>query len=235
MELPQNFFKILTPVLIGATYLSAFEGGKPTCNRFIINYFLYLLTSFSIYFTAMKVYEEQNIQLEKSKLIMLSLLLLILIIGIIFVKNKTLQHLIYLAILLILAYLQRFYLQDISKDVIEDTLKKMMVIIVFCVIIALKFPQYMNESFLTILVFGLLFVILFRIVDVVFLDKKFNDMISMVSVFLFSCLIMYDTNRVMDAARECRVTATTPNYLDHVLDMFLNLFNLFNNLTEVLD
>ena len=60
MDLPHNFFKILTPVLLGTTYLSAFEGGKPTCNRFIINYFLYLLTSFSIYFTAMKVYDEQN-------------------------------------------------------------------------------------------------------------------------------------------------------------------------------
>ena len=64
MELPENFFKILTPVLLGSTYFSAFEGGKPTCNRFIINYFLYLLTSFSIYFTAMKVYEENDIQVQ---------------------------------------------------------------------------------------------------------------------------------------------------------------------------
>ena len=80
----------------------------------------------------------------------------------IFVKNKTLQHLIYLAILLILAYKQRFLLKDVDKELIEDTLKKMMVIIVFCVIIALKFPQYMNDSFLTILIFGLVFVILLK-------------------------------------------------------------------------
>ena len=147
MELPENFFKILTPVLLGSTYFSAFEGGKPTCNRFIINYFLYLLTSFSIYFTAMKVYEENDIQVQKNVVIGLSLVLFLFIIAIINVKNTTLQHLIFLAILLIMAYLQRFYLQKIDKEVIEETLQKMMVILVLCVIIALKFPQYMNNSF----------------------------------------------------------------------------------------
>lgn len=144
MELPYNFFQLLTPVLLGTTYFSAFEGGKPTCNRFIINYFLYLLTSFSIYFTAMKVYEDKNIQVQKSVVIGLSLVLFLFIIAIINVKDKTIQHFIFLAILLIMAYLQRFYLQKIDKEVIEETLQKMMVIIVLCVIIALKFPQYMN-------------------------------------------------------------------------------------------
>jgi FtsH-binding integral membrane protein len=235
MELPKHFFKVLTALLVGTTYLSAFEGGKPTCNRFIINYFLYLLTSFSIYFTAMRVYEEQNLQLEKSIIIMLSLALFALTMGMIFIKNKTLQHLMFICILLILAYKQRFILKDVDKEVIEDALKKMMVIIVFCVIIALKFPHYMNDSFLVILFFALIFVVLFRIIDVVFFDKKYHDIISTISVFLFSCLIMYDTNRVVNMAKECRVKGGTPNYLDHVLDMFLNLFHLFNNLTDVLD
>tara|TARA_B100000579_G_scaffold121730_1_gene97962 strand:- start:9061 stop:9771 length:711 start_codon:yes stop_codon:yes gene_type:complete len=235
MELPGNFFKILTLVLLGTTYLSAFKGGKPTCNRFIINYFLYLLTSFSIYFTAMKVYDEQNIELEKKVVMALSLALFILIIGLVFTKNQILQHLIFLAILLIMAYIKRFYLQKLDKDVIEDTLKKMMIIIVISMLIALKFPQYMNDSFITILFFGLLFVILFRILDVVFFDKKYNDMISTISVFIFSCLIMYDTNRVVEASKACRVKGVIPNYLDHVLDMFLNLINLFSNLSDVLD
>ncbi len=235
MELPDKFFQLLTPVLLGTTYFSAFEGGKPTCNRFIINYFLYLLTSFSIYFTAMKVYEDKNIQVQKSVVIGLSLALFLLVVSIVYVKNTTLQHLIFLAILLIMAYLQRFYLQKIDKEVIEETLQKMMVIIVLCVIIALKFPQYMNESFITILFFGLIFVLLFRIIDQVFLKKKYHDKISAISVFLFSCLIMYDTNRVVEASKQCRVSGGSPDYLDHVLDMFLNLQNLFNNLSDVIE
>tara|TARA_B100000686_G_scaffold143096_1_gene150592 strand:- start:3127 stop:3828 length:702 start_codon:yes stop_codon:yes gene_type:complete len=231
----KGIFTFLTPILMIGTYLSAFEGGKPTCNRFIINYFLYLLTSFSIYFTAMKVYDQKNVQIEKSNVIVLSLLLFILIIGIIFIKNRTLQHVIYLCILLIFAYLQKYFLQKYDKGVIEDTLKKMMVIIVISVIIAIKYPHYMNDNFLAILFYSLIFVILFRVIDVVIFDKKYNDRISTILVFLFSCLIMYDTNRVIQASKECRIRGGSPNYLDYVLDMFLNLENLFNNLIDVLD
>ena len=227
--------KLLTPLLIIITYLSAFQGGKPTCNRFIINYFLYLLTSFSIFFTAMKVYEERDMKIDKPVITILSLTLILLIVMFIFIKNVQLQHLSFLAILLILAYLQRYYLQKIDKEVIEETLKKMMIIVLLCALIAIKFPQYMNDSLLFILIFGLIFVVLFRILDIFLFDKKYNDMISMVSVFLFSGLIMYDTNRVINAAKECRVVGGSPNYLDHVLNMFLNLKSLFLNLSDVLE
>ena len=230
-----GIFKVLTPILIIITYLSAFKGGKPTCNRFIINYFLYLLTSFSIFFTAMKVYEEKDMKVNKPVVMILSLTPILLIISFVFIKNMYLQHLIFLAIVLILAYLQRYYLQTIDKEVIEETLKKMMIIILLCALIAIKFPQYMNDSLLMILIFGLLFVILFRILDIFLFDKKYNDMISMVSVFLFSGLIMYDTNRVINAAKECRISGGSPNYLDHVLDMFLNIKSLFINLSDVLE
>ena len=230
-----GIFKILTPILIIITYLSAFKDGKPTCNRFIINYFLYLLTSFSIFFTAMKVYEEKDMKVNKPVVMVLSLTWILLAISFVFIKNMYLQHLIFLAIVLILAYLQRYYLQTIDKEVIEETLKKMMIIILLCALIAIKFPQYMNDSLLMILFFGLLFVILFRILDIFLFDKKYNDMISMVSVFIFSGLIMYDTNRVINAAKECRISGGSPNYLDHVLDMFLNIKSLFINLSDVLE
>ena len=42
------------------------------------------------------------------------------------------------------------------KKEIEDILKKMMVIILICFLIALQFPQYMNQSFLTFYLLDLL-------------------------------------------------------------------------------
>ena len=235
MELSTDFFKILTPVLIGTTYLSAFKDGTPTCNRFIINYFLYLLTSFAIYFTAIKVYDEKDLQLKKGIRMILSIAFLMLVIAIVYVKNVTAQHFIYLAILLIMAYLQRFHLQKIKKEVIEETLKKMMVIIVISMVIAIKYPQYMNDSFIKILFFGLIFIIIFRIFDIFLFDKKYHDIISSFAVFIFACLIMYDTNRVIQASKSCRVKGGNPNYVDHVLDLFMNLVSLFKNLSDVLD
>ena len=235
MEIPDKFFNILTPLLIGTTYLSAFEGGKPTCQRFLINNFLYLLTSFSIYFTAMKVYKDENIILERNQTILLSLSSFVLILMFLFTENQVYRHIIWLCMLLIIAYIEKEFLKTLGEGVIEDTTKKMMIIIVICAIIALKFPHLIKPSLGYILGSGLLFVILFRIIDTFFLDRKYHDTISSIAVFLFSGFIIYDTNRVMQVARECTVTGGRPDYLENMIDMFLNVINLFNNLADVLD
>ena len=64
MSLNDNLYFLLTPLLIGTTYLSAFENGKTTCKRFTTNYFLYLLTSLSIYFSALKAYDKNIVKVQ---------------------------------------------------------------------------------------------------------------------------------------------------------------------------
>ena len=81
----------------------------------------------------------------------------------------------------------------------------------------------------------MLFVILFRIIDTVFLEKEYNDMISYVAIFIFSGFIIFDTNRVMDAAKRCNVSGGNPDYLENMSDMFLNILNLFQNIAEISD
>ena len=233
MELSENPTFLLTPILLGITYFSAFENGKTTCKRFTGNYFLYLLTSISIYFSAIKAYEYDKNIINKYKKYRLPLILLeiVLVISFIFVKNSALRHMIYIAILLIMALLQKLFLeaQTIDKKEIEDILKKMMIIILICFLIALKFPQYMNQSFVTFLVGGLLFVLLFRLIDFFILDQKYSSKISSISVFLFAGFIMYDTNRVIEVGKSCK-KGGSPDYLDLVLDMVINLNGLFKNL-----
>ena len=51
MEISDNFYFLLTPLLIGTTYFSAFENGKTTCKRLQQIICIYLLTSLSIYFS----------------------------------------------------------------------------------------------------------------------------------------------------------------------------------------
>ena len=41
--------QIIIPILFGTIYFSAFKNGKQTCDRYFINYFLYLLTSLTVY------------------------------------------------------------------------------------------------------------------------------------------------------------------------------------------
>lgn len=235
IQLPKNIHYFLTPLFLTVTYYSAFESGKPTCNRFIINYFLYLISSQIVYFTAIKFYDDKKIQIENKYLIGLSILLFVCLFGLLYSQNTFYKHLFYLLILLILAYLQNIYLKKIKKEVIEEILQKMMIIIIICIMITLKYPQYINQSLFNFLIFGLIFVIFFRLIDIFFLKKKNNEIISMISVFLFAGFIMYDSKRVIEMSKECRIKGGNPDYLDHVLDMVLNLQNLFNNLSNVIE
>jgi len=229
MSLNDNLYFLLTPLLIGTTYFSAFENGKTTCKRFTTNYFLYLLTSLSIYFSALKAYDKNIVKVDKKYTFPLVILEIILIFSFMFVKDQTLRHIIFVFILLIMSYLQKVFLEKIDKNQIEDILKKMMIIIIVCFLIALKFPQYMNNSFLTFLVAGLLFVLLFGFIDHIFLDKKYKSMISSIAVFFFAGFIMYDTNRVIEVGKTCK-KGTNPDYLDLVLDMVINIEGLFRHL-----
>lgn len=229
MSLSDNVYFLLTPLLIGTTYFSAFENGKTTCKRFTTNYFLYLLTSFSIYFSALKAYDKNIVKVDRKYSFPLVILEIILIFSLAFVKDQTMRHIIVLLILLIMAYLQKVFLEKIDKNQIEDIIKKMMIIIIICFLIALKFPQYMNNSFLIFLVAGLLFSLLFHFIDFVFLDRKYKSMISSFVVFLFAGFIMYDTNRVIQVGKTCK-KGTNPDYLDLVLDMVINVEGLFRNL-----
>lgn len=235
LQLPKNSHYFLTPFFLTMTYYSAFENGKPTCNRFIINYFLYLISSYIVYFTAIKFYDDKKIPIENNYSIILTILLFVCLFGLLYSQNTFHKHLFYLSILLILAYLQNIYLKKIKKEVIEETLQKMMIIIIICLMITLKYPQYINQSLFNFLIFGLIFVIFFRLIDIFFLKKKNNEIISMISVFLFAGFIMYDSKRVIEMSKECRIKGGNPAYLDHVLDMVLNLQNLFNNLSNVIE
>ena len=220
----------LSPLLMLLTYLSAFKDGKLTCDRYLINSFLYLITSISIFFTSSKVLNDQNIQINNIQKMGLSLLLLVLVFSLGFVRNNTIKHIMWFAILVLFSLVLNYEKYD--KELIEDTFKKMLLIILLCVLIAIQFPQYIKPSMGTVLVFGLLFVIVFRIIDTFFFNQKYNTLISSIAVFIFSAFIIYDTDRIMKDAKEC-VKSNNPDYLDNMINMFLNLMNLFNNLLAV--
>ena len=55
-----DVLKIATPLIACVTYFSAFKNGKPTCDRFLVNNFLYLLVSLMIYLTSIKYYEKEG-------------------------------------------------------------------------------------------------------------------------------------------------------------------------------
>ena len=75
----KNKLQVAIPILFGAIYLSAFKNGKQTCDRYFVNYFLYLLTSLAVYF-----YSSNELDFGITKNAIKGLVAVILLFGLIF-------------------------------------------------------------------------------------------------------------------------------------------------------
>ena len=222
--------QIAIPVLFGTIYFSAFKGGKQTCDRYFVNYFLYLLTSLSVY-----LYSSNELDFgitgDSIKLLLTTLVIIGLLFGFYMTKNIFLKHIIWFSIIVLLGIVGKKYHEKFDEKEIKSVLKKLIIILVICVSIALTFPNLLKSGFEMALLFGLIITIILSILDRYLFDKKYSKKLSYIIIFIFSFFVMYDTKRVMEFSKKC-VSGKT-GYLENVLDMFLNIINLFSNLLNV--
>jgi len=219
--------QIAIPVLFGAIYFSAFKNGKQTCDRYFLNYFLYLLMSLALYYYTMNVVD---INLKG-----LSIIVFIGVIGSLFafhmVSNIYLKHLLWIILIVCIGIISKRFYEKFNKEDIKDALKKLIIILIVCVLMALTFPQLLKPKIEIILIFAILITFLLRVIDYLFYDKKYSKTLTYVVVFIFSAFIMYDTKRVIEFSKKC-VDGNT-GYLDNVFDMFLNVTVMFENLLKL--
>ena len=222
--------QLAIPILFGAIYFSAFKNGKQTCDRYFANYFLYLLTSLAVYF-----YSSNELDFGITKNAIKGLVAVLLLFGLIFafhkVDNIYLKHIIWFSIIIILGIIAKKYHEKFNEKEIKSVLKKLIIVLLVCVGIALTFPNLLKSSFEIALLFGLIITIILRILDQFVFKGDYSKTISYVVIFIFSFFVMYDTKRVMEFSKKC-VSGKT-GYLENVLDMFLNIINLFSNLLNI--
>jgi len=226
----KNKLQVAIPILFGVIYLSAFKNGKQTCDRYFVNYFLYLLTSLAVYF-----YSSNELDFGITKNAIKGLVAVILLFGLLFafhkVDNIYLKHIIWFSIIIILGIIAKKYHEKFNEKEIKSVLKKLIIVLLVCVGIALTFPNLLKSSFEIALLFGLIITIILRILDQFVFKGDYSKTISYVVIFIFSFFVMYDTKRVMEFSKKC-VSGKT-GYLENVLDMFLNIINLFSNLLNI--
>ena len=221
--------QIAIPILFGAIYFSAFKNGKQVCDRYFLNYFLYLLMSLAIYYYTMN---EVNIDFKG-----LSIIVFVGLLGALFafsmVENIVLKHVLWLVLIVCLGIISKRFYEQFNKEDIKDAMKKLMIILIICVFVALTFPHLLKPKLEIILLFSLLITILLRFIDYYFYDKKYSHVLTYVILFLFSSFIMYDTKRVVEFSKKCANGKT--GYLDNVFDMFLNVIIMFENILKLGD
>jgi len=227
-----NSLKILAPLLVGTTYFSAFKNHKPTCDRYMINYFLYLITTIVLFLTFGEITDKY---IDDSGIGLIITLLggMILIFALATTKNIWLRHILFILLIFVLSVGSKKLYEKYDKEEILSVVKKILIILIFCAFIAVKFPKYIKPGYINILVLAALITLILGLIDLFIFKGKYNKIISTIIVFIFTLFIIYDTNRVIKYSKKCKSDKNGAEYLDLVLDMFLNILNLFNNLLNL--
>lgn len=228
-----NTLKILSPLLLVTTYISAFNDNKPTCDRYMLNYFLYLITTVVLYLTFGELSDEYGL-IDNNLALILSF---VGSIGIIFAftatKNVWLRHLLFIALIFLISMGSKKLYDRFDEEEIKSAIKKLLLILVVCAAIAVKFPNLIKPGLVNAGMISLIIVIILSLIDQFVFKGKYNKIISTIIVFIFTMFIIYDTNRVIGYSKKCKSDKNGDKYLNHVLDMFLNIINVFNNLLNM--
>lgn len=235
-------------ILIVKVYNSAFKGGKFTCNRYILNTYLYILLALVIISLQNIIMEQQNVPLESIFgwvkgwvgliiffAITIGLLLYLLSIN---PQNVVFKHIVWLAFVALLGILTYpTYLQTIENNTVVVVLLTTIAILLGFTAVAFLKPEWISLSWGPILLVLLIAAIIGELVYRFFnKDKKASGrtkFMSYVFICLFTLFILYDTKKIQVNALNCKTK--TVDYINESLGIVLDAINLFQNIANVQD
>ena len=233
-------------ILIVNVYNTAFKGGKFTCNRYILNTYLYILLALVIISLQNIIMEQQNVSIEtifgRFRGWVGLILLFVITIGILILlmrinpKNVLTKHLVWLIFVAILGALAYpTYIQTIEENTLMVVLMSLIAILISFTVFAFLKPEWISLSWGPVLVFLLLSGIIGELCYYIFnRDKKISGRSKVMSYFfiiLFTMFILYDTKKIQVNAVNCK--EATVDYINESLGIVLDALNLFQNLANV--
>lgn len=196
-------------------------------NRIPITYFLLFLSLFGIYFIQKDLKKYSTIILGKKWLVMISSFLFLF--GIMLSPiNSYLKNIFFLLFLLSIAIsFHPIFQLNYGKNILLPVAITTSLFFIILTIISICYPQFIEVGWFKYLFFGLLSLILFRLV-LIFFPSQNNDkllrMSSYLGIVIFSAFVLYDTKFMIARSKMCNIEF---NYVDNILNLFLDIFNLF--------
>lgn len=240
--------------------LFSFKNGKPTCNNYVFNVYLYLamsITLIGLFAYIINKFISKN-ESEEHQLMPMNyiynqlgsyifsgiILSFIFIIMIAFTRNfsKTghiYNHIIwlfFLASISIMIY-PYFKSQELA-GIVDDALVSTALVFIFMSIIVYSHPSFFEKSYNFVmpgLIVGLLAIIIVSLFNIFFVKdpqqmRTTSLYISYIVIVLFSLFVSYDTSKMFQLAKVC---VNYPNYPKSSVDFFLDLLNLFVNFINI--
>ena len=238
----------------------SFKNGKPTCDNYVFNVYLYLAMSITLIGLFAYVINEliSKNDSEKHQLMPMNqiyntlgsyifggmILGFIFIIMIAFTQHfsKTghlYNHIIWLLFLASISVMifPYFKAQEIA-GVVDDALVSTALVFVFMSIIVYAQPHFFSSSYNFVmpgLIVGLLAIIIVSLFNLFFVKdaqqmRNTSLYISYIVIVLFSLFVSYDTSKMFELAKVC---VNYPNYPKSSIDFFLDLLNLFTSFVNI--
>lgn len=244
------FSILVTLALSVLTYKSAFVDGKPHCNNFVTNVYLYLACAIALsgcfvhlYNIVLNTPSKRGILINEYDAfvqiypymwiaILISFVsIIILSMQNVFSKDGTLLNhttwIVFLASISITLY-PIFKSKELHTIVQKALLNTILIFLIMSGIVY-AYPEFFENTYkkvMTALLIALIAIIiteLFLILTRTYNKETYNIM-SIVVICLFSLYISYDTSRIFDYAKKC---IDSPNYPKVSTRLFLDIINIF--------
>ena len=221
-------------VLLFLIATNSFEKGKFTCNRYILNTYLYVILTFNIIAILCLSLEHFNISFRFSLMQFLGIFLislgLIISLGFINAKYVVGKHLVWLIFVLALGMIfYPMYNSFQEKSVVISAILTTVMLTVFLSVVAFIKPELISFSLGPILLMILFAVIIMEISMLIIYRKDYTQIRGFYRafcyfvIFLFMGFILYDTKMLQIRAKEC----VNADYIQESLNLFLDIFNIF--------
>lgn len=226
-------FSLVFLVLCFSIANNSFKDGKFTCNKYLLNTYLYIVLTFNIIILLTLGLEYRNYNYRMSWAILLGLFLIsiacIFFMHSIDPEKVVLKHSVWLVFVLIMGFIFYPMYMTSDKGVVASAMFTTLCITVFLSLIAYIKPELISLSLGPILFLGLIAVIILELTLLFVFRNKLGQKshifraISYFVIFLFMGYILYDTKRLQMNAKAC----VKADYIRESLKLFLDIFNIF--------
>ena len=223
-----NILYISLVVLLIIIYLFAFKNGKPTCDNYILNNYLYLILSLLLFVTFIMNLKKTNINILSNSLIYILYFIFTLFIVMLLSRpsqNFIYKHFILILFIFLLSLSSSIIFKYIDKDQFIKICVQLGIILCIMTLFAVQFPNFFKDKYLPYLIFTLPILILTYLIDTIVYKNKNIKSITYISVIIFSLLMIYDTKKIV-YSKLCNPI----DYTSSTAGLFLDIINMFQNL-----
>ena len=211
--------------------------GTFTCQKYIMNTYLYVILSFILLSLLITLLNDNNVSITFTGMNYLALFLILigLVISLNFIVPDTkmkmiIKHIVWLVILLLFALQLSLLVKYTSQGILSNALLTTGLLVVVLTAIAFLKPEWISLKMGPILFFLLLAGIIFEASALLFFREQYlvkNKWLYKGAAYgfiaLFMGFLLYDTKRLQVRARACKIA----DYIRESFSIFLDILNLF--------